>query len=120
MGLDNYARGPKGEELNDADLAAFEAAGPNLCGGIVSGDPGSFRGKVYFSLVLEITGVSLTDDFIEPARVKEMYEALRDCEPSLFAEHYNEQVGELEGQIRELRTFFKVCAERGLGIASWW
>ena len=119
MGLDNYARTASEEELTEEDIAAFEAEGPQLCGGILSGDAGSFRGKVYCGLVLEITGEDLHDDFIPPDRVKAMYEALRDCDPD--EENYSDpRFGEVEDQIAELCKFFKVCAERNLGIASWW
>jgi len=119
MGLDNYAmRGPE-EELTDDDFAAFQAEAPNLCGGIASSDEGSFRGKLYCILVSEITGEDLHDDFIPPDRVKAMYEALRDCDPGEL-DCYNRSSIDLETQVAELCKFFKVCAERNLGIASWW
>jgi hypothetical protein len=119
MGLDNYATQASGEELTDEDVAAFEAEGPNLCGGIASGDAGSFRGKVYVGLIQDITGESLYEPFIPPERVKAMYNALRDCDPS-DSDNYDCRFGEPEDQIDELRKFFKVCAERNLGIVSWW
>ena len=119
MGLDNYAmRGPE-EELTADDIAAFEAEAPNLCGGIASSSEGSFRGKVYFILVSEITGENLHDDFIPPDRVKAMYEALQDCDPNNL-DYHDHRFGDPEEQIAELCKFFKVCAERNLGIASWW
>jgi hypothetical protein len=105
--------------LTDEDEAAFEAAEPNLCGGIVSGAAGSFRGKVYSGLVHEITGESLYEEFIPPDRVKAMYEAIRDCDPGEF-EGCDYRFGDPEEQIEELRKFFKVCAERNLGIVGWW
>ena len=120
MGLDNYAIQASGEELTNEDIAAFVAEGPNLCEGLASGDPGGFRGKIYLSLVLEITGESLYDDFIPPESVTAMYEALRDCNPDDLTGRGDYRFGELESQIDELRKFFKVCAERNLGIASWW
>jgi len=120
MGLDNFAQRASGEELTDEDVAAFEAEGPYLCEGLAAGDPGGFRGKVYCSLVLEITGESLYDDFIPPDRVKAMYKALRDCNPDDCTGRGDYRFGELESQIDNLRKFFKVCAERNLGIASWW
>jgi len=119
MGLDNYAVQASGEELTEEDEAAFEAEGPNLCGGLVSGAAGSFRGKVYVGLISDITGESLYEEFIPPDRVKAMYEALCNCDPS-EVDYYDERFGDLEDQIEELRKFFKVCAERNLGIVSWW
>ena len=119
MGLDNYAARALGEELTDEDIAAFEAEGANLCGGIVSGAAGSFRGKVYSGLIGRITGQSLYEHFIPPERVKAMYEALRDCDPNEI-DHRGHRFGEAEEPINELRKFFKVCAERNLGIVGWW
>jgi hypothetical protein len=105
--------------LTEEDEAAFEAAEPNLCGGMLSGCRDSFRGKVYFDLVEAITGESLYERFIPPERVKAMYEALRDCDPSEIG-YCDFRFGDPEEQIAELRTFFKVCAERNLGIVGWW
>ena len=119
MGLDNYAVRASREELTDEDIAAFEAEGPELCGGLMSGAPGSFRGKVYSGLISEITGESLYEEFIPPDRVKAMYRALRDCDPEEL-DTYDDRFGDPEAQIVELRKFFKVCAERNLAIESWW
>jgi hypothetical protein len=119
MGLDNYAVQASGEELTEEDVAAFEAEGPNLCGGLASGDAGSFRGKVYVGVVQDITGESLYEEFIPPERVKAMYRALCDCGP-VEVDYYDERFGDLEEQIEELRKFFKVCADRNLAIVSWW
>ena len=119
MGLDNFAKRALGEDLTEEDRAAFKAAAPNLCGGWAGEEPWDLRGKVYAVLVEEVTGESLYDDFLAPDTVKAMYEALRDCEPGEVVS-YNPGFGDPEAQIRELRKFFKVCAERNLGIASWW
>jgi len=124
MGLDTYARRAPEEELTAEDSQAFEAAGIELCGGIFSGGGGSFRGKVYDDLILEITGVSLYQEWIPPEQVREMYQAFAECEPEKTL-----QEGEADGrfwhehstdEIAELRAFFRVCAERGLGLAGWW
>ena len=119
MGLDNYARRGPEEELTGEDIAAFEAEGANLCGGIGSGAAGSFRGKVYSVLISDITGESLFKHFIPPERVKAMYAALRDCDPDKI-DYCDYRFGEPEEQIDELRKFFKVCAERNLGLVGWW
>ncbi len=61
MGLDTYAaHTPEDIELTEDDIQAFEEARISLCGGMLSGDgnDGSFRGKVYVMLILEITGES--------------------------------------------------------------
>ena len=58
MGLDTFAsRVPGTVTLDAADERAFD--GLELCGGIFSGDGGSFRGKIYDELILGVTGVSL-------------------------------------------------------------
>ncbi len=60
MGLDNFAsREPDDLVLTEDDEKAFEGAGIELCGGILSGDASSFRGKVYSTLVEEVTNESL-------------------------------------------------------------
>ena len=105
--------------MTDEDEAAFEAEGPNLCGGMLSGCRDSFRGKVYSGLIARITGQSLYEHFIPPERVKAMYAALRDCDPNEI-EDCSRRFGEPKEQIDELRKFFKVCAERNLGIVGWW
>ena len=120
MGLDNFAQRASGEELTDEDIAAFVAEGPNLCEGLAAGDPAGFRGKVYLNLVHEITGESLYDDFIPPEKVTAMYEALRDCNPDNFDDCGDHHSVEPEERIDNLRKFFKVCAERNLGIGSSW
>jgi hypothetical protein len=48
MGLDTYAsRSPDDIELTEEDIQAFQEADITLCGGLFSGNDGSFRGKVY-------------------------------------------------------------------------
>jgi hypothetical protein len=55
MGLDTYAsRSPEDLVLTEEDLQAFADAQIELCGGIFSGEGGSFRGKVYAELILEM------------------------------------------------------------------
>jgi hypothetical protein len=73
MGLDTYAsRSPEDLVLTEEDLQAFADAQIELCGGIFSGEGGSFRGKVYASLLLDITGVSLYAEWIPPETVHQM------------------------------------------------
>ena len=119
MGLDTYAtRGPD-KELTEEDLAAFEAADIRLCEGVRSGMTYGFRGKVYDDLVQEITGESLYQNWIPPETVKEMYEALTKCNPEEAAKG-NYFYSITESDIINLRRFFKVCAERNLGLVGSW
>jgi len=117
MGLDTYAaHSPDDIELNDEDLQAFAEANIELGGGIFSGcgNDGSFRGKVYVLMILEITGVSLNQDWIPPETVREMYESLL-----AFDAQKNENISENDSQTHDLRKFFQVCSERGLGLVGW-
>ena len=82
MGLDTFAsRSQEDIVLSKEDIQAFNDAEITLCGGIFSGDGGSFRGKVYASLILEITGESLYAEWLPPETVRAMYEALATCDP---------------------------------------
>ena len=119
MGLDNYAQPGPEQELTEEDERAFEAAEISLCAGILSGAPGSFRGKVYAGLVHAITDESLYQEWIPPERVKVMYEALVRCEPGDFEDVYGCGRDEVEAAVANLRKFFKVCVERGLGLVGW-
>jgi hypothetical protein len=117
MGLDTFAsRSPEDIELNEEDLQAFSEANIEYCGGIFSGsgNDGSFRGKIYSTVILEITGQGLHQEWIPPETVREMCEAVQACDPQDYAwDRVTEQ------EIVELRKFFKVCSERGLGLINW-
>ena len=121
MGLDTYAsRSPDDIELTEEDLQAFADANINLCGGIFSGDgnDGSFRGKVYVMLLLEITDINLSQEWIPPETVQQMYALLMACD----LEEATQEIGlhNTVINILELRKFFKVCSERGLGLIGWY
>ncbi|MEA3327836.1 MAG: hypothetical protein U9R53_11120 [Chloroflexota bacterium] len=82
MGLDTFAsRSPEDIVLSKEDIQAFTDAEISLCGGLFSGYGGSFRGKVYASLILSITGESLYAEWIPPETVHAMYDALAACDP---------------------------------------
>jgi hypothetical protein len=129
MGLDIFAsRSEEDIMLTTPDLQAFSDAGIDLCGGLFSGDPGSFRGKLYDTLLLDITHVNLYQPWIPPETVRAMYAALLNCVPaallgtyqeiaaSLDCDYTGDSLEELTADILELRKFFQVCAERGLGL----
>ena len=120
MGLDTFAsRSADDIVLTEEDLQAFAEADINLCGGIYSGsgNDGSFRGKVYTSLILELTDFSLFEEWIPPERVHAMFQALLACLPEEKAPPSHENS---DNEIFELVKFFKVCSERGLGLINWW
>jgi hypothetical protein len=119
MGLDTYAARPLGNfELTEEDIQAFQEADISLCGGLFSGNDGSFRGKVYVMLVLEITGENLAQDWIPPETVRDMYASLLACDPEEAIRQYD--VDNTADDILALRKFFKVCSERGLGLIGWY
>jgi hypothetical protein len=121
MGLDTYASRVPGEvELTEDDERAFEAAGVELCGGMFSGGGGSFRGKVYSDAVERVSGESLYQEWIPPETVREIAEAFERCDPQAVE---RDMVGEVyettAGEIRGLTAFFRICADRGLGLVAW-
>ena len=124
MGLDTYAATPPdGGELSEGDIKAFREADIQLCGGVFSGNSGSFRGKVYDLLILQVTGVSLYQEWIPPDVVRAMAQAFDQCDPQDVAEQMRGRGGRREwsaAEVIELRTFFRVCAERDLGLVNWW
>jgi hypothetical protein len=121
IGLDNFAARRPDEHLTPKDLAAFEEADIHLCGGILSGPPDSFRGKVYSELVQDVTGESLYQEWIPPERARKIYESLANCDPKevMRTGDYDERFID-ESAIIDLRKFFKVCVERELGLKGWW
>jgi len=119
MGLDTFAsRSSDDIILSEEDLQAFNDAEISLCGGLFSGEGGSFRGKVYLFLVSEITGESLIQEWIPPETVREMYEALLACDPQDAVDGLG-YPDHPPADVNELRRFFKVCSERGLGLLGW-
>lgn len=119
MGLDTYAsRSQDDIVLTGDDVQAFAEAQIELCGGIFSGEEGSFRGKVYVMLVLEITDENLAQDWIPPETVRHMYASLLACDPAEAINQWGFR--NTVDEILELRKFFKVCSERGLGLIGWY
>jgi hypothetical protein len=126
MGLDNFAS--RFEELTwltPEDVQAFTDADVNLC---IGGSPGSFRGREYETLVLNITGVWLGKPWIAPEIVQEMYLKLMKCDPETLLERYRQidldldreysgdSLEKITEDILELRKFFQICVDRGLGL----
>lgn len=117
MGLDTYASHSSDDvELTDEDSQAFVDAEIQLCGGMFSGEGGSFRGKVYASLILEITGESLYQTWIPPETVREMYSKLMAFDAQRDVEVDDSELVSLP----DLLKYFKICSERGLGLIGWW
>jgi hypothetical protein len=130
MGLDNCAsRTEHRVELSAEDRAAFEAADIHLVQGLFSMEGGSFRGKLYATLILDVTGHSLYRPWTPPEVVHEMAAALQACDPAALLESYHQTYAQLDleyhGSLQqlscelcELRKFFQVCSQRGLGLLA--
>jgi len=123
MGLDSYAsRSPGDIALTPEDEEEFAKAEIELCGGMVSGDGGSsFRGKVYLDVVDRVAGVNLMQEWVPPREIRRVWEAFARADEDVVVagsqdDHYPVSVEEVE----QLREFFRVCAERGLGLIGWW
>lgn len=114
MGLDTYAARTPERELTVEDAAAFADAGVRLCE--CDGEP-RFRGKVYAEVVEEVTGQTLYAYWIPPAVVRQMADDLDRCDPE---EAVRRWVDVSPAEVPELRRFFRLCAERGLGLVSDW
>ncbi len=119
MGLDTYAaRVPGNVELTEEDIQAFKEADITLCGGLFSGNDGSFRGKVYANYVHEVTGESLYEMWLPPETVRKMYQKMVAYERS--PEQDASVMVPTQFEHLELCKFFKVCSERGLGLVGWY
>ena len=123
MGLDSYASRSAGDVvLTDDDVAAFAAADIELCGGLYSGDGGSFRGKMYAELILEVTGENIYEVWLPPDAVRRISDALATRTPEALAAISDETSSRgttAPSQMADLQRFFAICAERGLGLIGW-
>lgn len=126
MGLDTLvSRSPDDVVLTDEDTATFEASGIGLCGGMGSDGVTSIRGKVYAELVLEVTGISLYQEWIGPEDVAKLSRALDARSAEDLARCWDGLDGHggpahSSQETTGLKTFFDICAERGLGLIGWW
>ncbi|MCB2202899.1 hypothetical protein KQH56_02720 [bacterium] len=120
MGLDTFAaHSPEEVELSEEDLQAFSEADISLCCGVLSGggNGGNFREKVYSELIYEITGRNLYAEWLPPETVNAMYASLVACDPKEPADwDYGRNTARA---VLELRKFYKVCVDRGLGLVGW-
>jgi hypothetical protein len=122
MGLDNFAsRTSDRVTLTADDERAFAESGIDLCGGIYSDGEVSFRGKVYLFFVMEVTEEWLGAEWLPPATVAEMAAKLASCDSDTAADLLDLDQRDVPspGEIRDLQRFFRICAERGLGLIGW-
>jgi hypothetical protein len=126
VGLDNYAsHAPHKVMLMPDDLAAFESSGVDLCGGLCSDGVTSIRGKIYGDLVLEATGNSLYQEWLSPEDVQDLSRALDAYSAADLAALWNRidrfrTADHPESEAANLQTFFRVCADRYVGLIGSW
>lgn len=121
MGLDNFWVHPDWEDesgdvtIEDIPKPDFEKG---VYGGLFSGNGhGSFRGKVYNSIIDEVTPYSLYADELSNEQVHEIAEILEETE--------YEEVKDLSGYLDETRyndfvLMFRFYADEGASLVSWW
>jgi hypothetical protein len=111
MGLDSFWRS------NDGSSPVIEKDYP-VCGGIFSGNGNdSFRGKVYNSLVEDLTGVSLYQEEIPVDVVKDMARKLKETSYNPVIERdYDIGKDEYEGLV----NMFVDHAESNHHLVGWW
>jgi hypothetical protein len=115
MGLDNYWM--KSKEEPGIIEGIFK-----ICGGIFSENGNdSFRGKVYYQFVKDVTEVSLYGDpdtgIIPNETVKKMAD---DLEKTEWRDSYVENYDIEEQEFRDLVRMFKLHAEAGHYLRSWY
>jgi hypothetical protein len=111
MGLDNYWK-KNAEEYGEIE-GEFK-----VCGGMLSGNGNdSFRGKVYATLIKDITGKDLYQDVIENDTIKEMVDSL---ESTTYNPQYNEFYYIEEEEFRDLVKMFRLHADAGHYLESCW
>ena len=121
MGLDNYF-------CKDAIIIEeIEWPDTHLCGGLLSGGFGSFRGKVYDDYVEKITGKSLYEDSIDTNSVREMGRKLRDhvqqLEHDLVSDDEEIHIGTFNITMKEakdLATLFEFAASHEMELIAWY
>jgi hypothetical protein len=123
MGLDSFAsRSRTRISLTAEDQRAFADAGIELCGGLQSGvgDASSFRGKVYIDVVDRVAGANLLDDWIPPQALGAIAAAFERCDAAPVVEaSKGDRYPVSAVEVEELRRFFRLCADRGLGLIGW-
>lgn len=117
MGLDTLAGRTPDIALTESDREAFDRAKVLLCE--CEGDT-SFRGKVYAELVEDVTGVSLFQEWIPPEVVRRMAAELERCDPVEVAGAADGRYDVSPFEVVELGRFFRLCADRGLGLVGSW
>ena len=112
MGLDNFWR-------KDEDTEGYVDIDGGVCGGLLSGNgDSSFRGKVYNNIVVNVTGVSLYEDRIEPETIKTMNEAIQACDHETARQYATYELGEEEWD--NFKKMWNAHTKAGHYLVSWY
>ena len=111
MGLDNLWK------KNDNEDARVEGDF-QICGGMFSDNGNSsFRGKVYWRLIEDITMVNLYDDMITNEQIKQMAD---DLEKTEFIPEYISHYDVEEEEFNDLKKMFRLHADAGHYLISFY
>jgi hypothetical protein len=107
------------------DVVAFESSGLELCGGVCSDGVTSIRGKIYEDVVLEATGLSLRREWLSPEEVQALARSLDTYSAADLAALWNRidrfrTTDHPDSEAAGLQEFFRICAERYVGLIGWW
>lgn len=116
MGLDTSASRTPEDVLTAEDRAVFQGIDLFLCEWVGTG---SFRGKVYIDVVDRVAGYCLAYGWTTPQEVAEIADAFDACDPDEVVrasrrDHYPVD----RREVLALRQYFRLCAERGLGLVG--
>jgi hypothetical protein len=120
MGLDSIWILPGEDKGNDrSDELPYFDPELHLVTGILFDTPRSFRGKTYSELIELITGVSLYQEEITNAKVKQMATAL---EEHVLKEADREflYLDDKEQEYTDLKRMFRAFADAGASLNGWW
>lgn len=113
MGLDNFWKNSDGQ-------TAYIKEASGVCGGMMSDNgESSFRGKVYYDIVKQATGVNLYDDKIPNEIVKKMADDLENYDLKSYKNSgYGYPIDEKE--FESLKKMFRLHADAGNFLVSFW
>ena len=102
------------------DLQAFHNADINLGYWVCIEGQISFSGRIYSDLLFQISGYLFFSSWTPPTKVKIINNSLMACDPEEeirdYKLNYDDRFNFSVEDILELQRFFRVCAERDLGL----
>ena len=116
MGLDNYAARSEDEPLSEEESQSF-AHITCLVKGMMAGSYHCLRGKCYYGIIEQLTGVDIYTDYLDSDEVDILYERLRlvpleevlTIDPDFTPTEWDNLV-----------EYFRVIAVNGWGLVGWY